>query len=176
MSNGHYEMMVAKAEEIGWPAHHKDDLHVHDKEIVKDLPAHCPALWFVREMGAHTVTANGLGFPKHEGTSLIKHVTNPYSTEHRGFLVYGDKIKEISRTNFQRTYDEFIYRNNLPRLKVVVTTKWRPAPWSSEMVYKNEYSVAWCGSHDDLRSYVHCRLDDYKQHTIEIFSQVPEPV
>lgn len=172
----HYEMMVAKAEEIGWPSHYKDDLHVHDKRAVEDLPNHSPALWFVRETGTWCVTANGLGFRKHEGAGLMQHITKPTATEHRCFLVYGDTITEISRLNFQRTYDEFIYRNNLPKLKVVVTTKWRPSPWSNELIDKKQYTVAWSGSHNDLRSYVYCRLESYKQHTIEIFSEVLEQV
>lgn len=174
MSNEHYEQMVAKSKEIGWPNCFQDDLHVHDKRQVEDLPTHCPALWFVRETGTWCATANGLGFPKHEGEGLMRHLTKPHATEHRGFLVYGDKIIEISRPNFQRTYSEFILRNNLPKCKVVVTAKWRPAPWSSEQIESHTYQVAWCGSHDDLRSYVYCRLDSYKEHTIQIFSEVKQ--
>ena len=168
----HYEQMVAKSKEIGWPACYQDDLHVHDKQTVKDMPLHFPAFWFVRETGTWCITANGLGFPNHESFGLMDHLTRPHATEHRGFLVYGDGIVEISRPNFQRTYNEFIYRNNLPKCKVVVTSKWRPAPWCNEQIESKTYQVAWCGSHDDLRSYIYCRLDSYKEHTIEIFNEV----
>ena len=67
-----YEHLLAKAEEIGWPAHHKNDLTGHDKESLDGCPDTMPFMWFVRECGTWLITPNGVGFGGHEGGGLLR--------------------------------------------------------------------------------------------------------
>lgn len=166
-----YEHLVAKAEEIGWPAHYKNDLYVHDREMLEGCDPAMPFMWFVRETGTWLATSNGQGY-KGEGCGVIRHVTNPMSQKHRGFLWNNGKLTEIDAADFQKTYDKYIY-NNGPLWKVTVTSKWRPAPWSSEQKRVNVYGIRWSMDHDSLREYVYTRLPSHEQHTIEIVPQTP---
>lgn len=165
-----YEHLLAKAEEIGWPAHYKNDLLVHDKEMLEGCDPAMPFMWFVRETGTYLVTSSGQGF-KGEGEGILRYVTNPMNQQHRGFLWNNENLTEIDAGNFQKTYNKYIY-NSGPLWKVTVTSKWRPAPWASEQKEVNSYSVRWCMDHDSLRQYVYERLPFHKQHTIEIVPQV----
>lgn len=169
-----YEHLLAKAEEIGWPAHYKTDLTTHDKEALEGCPDTMPFMWFVRECGTYLITPNGVGFNKYEGHGLLKSRTSPYATTHRCFLWSSGKLREIEPDQFNRTFDTFIINNHLPTYKVVVNTTWRPSPWALPQKEKTMHFVSWCKSQDALRDYIAMYLTKHKEHTIEIFSQVKE--
>ncbi len=97
-----YEHLVAKADEIGWPAHYKNDLLVHDKASLEGMPHDVPFLWFVRETGTWIVTPNGYGHPKYEGRILIP---TEYSQKHRGYAWTGSQLVELPIEEWLQGYD-----------------------------------------------------------------------
>ena len=169
-----YEHLLAKSEEIGWPAHHKNDLTGHDKEALDGCPDTMPFMWFVRECGTWLITPNGVGFSRYEGDGLLKSLTSPYGTKHCCFLWSGGKLREIEPEQFNRTFDTFIVSNHLPKHTVVVNTIWRHSPWALPQKDKKVYSVSWCKGQDALRDYIASHLPQHKEHTIEIFNQTNE--
>lgn len=147
-----YEHLVAKAEEIGWPAYYKNDLLVHDKQSLEGMPHDVPFLWFVRETGTWIVTPNGYGHPKFEGRLLIP---NEYSLQHRGFAWTGSQLVELPFEEWQAAYVKYITRlSGDHKYDVTVTHKFRRAPWSSRETSQTKMTIAWCKDLASLRSYV----------------------
>lgn len=147
-----YDYLLAKADEIGWPTYYKNDLLVHDKQSLEGMPDDVPFLWFVRETGTWLITPNGYGHPKYEGQLLIP---NKYSLEHRGFAWTGSQLVEIPFSEWGVAYYKYITRLlGEHKYDVVVTHKFRRAPWSSRETSQTKMVVTWCKDLDSLRSYV----------------------
>jgi hypothetical protein len=47
----HYNALVAKADEVGWPLRFRTDLTKHDREFLKTKPIDRPFSWILREDG-----------------------------------------------------------------------------------------------------------------------------
>ena len=166
-----YEHLVVKAEEIGWPAYYKNDLLVHDRAALEGRNPDVPFMWFVRETGTHLATSDGQGF-KGEGDGIMRHVTSPFNSQHRGYLWNNGKLTEIDKDDFSKTYTKHVYGSG-PVWKVSVVSRWRPAAWATEQKSRNTYMVNWSKDHDSLREYVYLRLPHFETHTIEIVSATP---
>jgi hypothetical protein len=169
-----YEHLVAKAEEIGWPSHYKNDLLVIDRELLEGRDPTVPFLWFVRETGTYLCTSDGYGF-RDDGKGTLDYICKPYTQKHRGFLWNGSQLTEVKPEDFKKAYTDWVYGSG-PLWRVTVRSKWRPAPWSMERSSVNTYSVCWSKDHDSLHEYVYARLPSHEQHTIEIVPAEMEAV
>lgn len=52
-----FDLLVAESATAGKPIHYKDDLFVHDKAILDELPLSVGFLWALRDTGTHTIAA-----------------------------------------------------------------------------------------------------------------------
>ena len=82
-----YDVILAKANEIGWPLHYRNDLLVHDRDALAEHDPALPFLWGIRECGTHLIFANRL-----EGRLSAEQITQAFGRDCRWFLWDGTAL------------------------------------------------------------------------------------
>lgn len=155
-----YDALVAKAEEIGWPEFYETDLTVHDKAKLEGRATRLPFIWFVRSAGTWLLTAEGEGLHRDNNGKgkthdeiLLDHVSNPMNSQHRAFFWDGEKLTELTKDKWIKTYQDKVFAR-IPRYKVRVKIDTKPAPWASTRTEFKDAVISWSGDTESLKDHV----------------------
>jgi hypothetical protein len=95
----HFAALLEESARVGWPAHYKRDLTLHDRSILDGRDPSEPFAWILRECGTYTICPG-----KYSRTSMWTGATLPRSEWKRGVDTGSSMIRTLAREGNHRFY------------------------------------------------------------------------
>jgi hypothetical protein len=109
----HYDALIAKSEEIGWPSHYTSDLTFHDRNILETWPEDRPFCWCVRQCGTHLIPPTCS-----DCYDWARAIASQSPKDSRYFVWTGTKLVEVTSAEWLSKLADYLKR--LPTWRIEV--------------------------------------------------------